>query len=651
MNERLVTTGATPTEIRMRLLRNGYNPLPLNGKAPTPKGWQEKLDTDATEINTWTRTWPSATNTGVLCQRTPFLDIDILSPDAAQAVEDLVRCRFEDDTDIVVRIGLPPKRAIPFKTKAAFDKITVNLVAPNGDRSQKIEFLADGQQCVVDGIHPDTGKPYAWFGRSLADLPRDELPSIGGGQARELVEDIVELLVSEHGYTVSKQTKGEALDNHHPLDWAELTANIINGEGLHDSTLKLAASYIGKGMDPALALKQLHALMLASTGPRDGRWQERLDDLGRLVRDANVKYGKADQDTELTFADMRGWDQSRPPPRQWWLEDRFPLRQPSLVSGEGAIGKSILLLQFLAATSLGLPWLDLFKPEPGPTIYLGAEDEEDEIRRRLAAMLDYHDRRFADLIEGGFKMLPGAGQNVVLAEFDRSGHIKPTPLFEKLYQEARRLKPKGIVIDPVSDVFLGQEIDRTQVRQFGGLLRKLAIDCNCGVVIASHPSLTGIKSGSGLSGSTQWHNSVRARAYFLKPRGDDDDASPDDGRRQLRFMKNQYGPLGSVINLQWRDGLWLPIPADIAAQFNVEELFLRLLARFIDQKRNVSPNKSPIYAPAKFAEQPEAKAAKVSSKDFAEVMEYLLASRQVVVHEEGPPSRPRAYLTLAGASK
>jgi hypothetical protein len=81
------------------------------------------------------------------------------------------------------------------------------------------------------------------------------------------------------------------------------------------------------------------------------------------------------------------------------------------------------------------------------------------------------------------------------------------------------------------------------------------------------------------------------------------------------------------------------------------ELFLRLLVRFIDQKRNVSPNKSPIYAPAKFAEQPEAKAAKVSSKAFAEAMEFLLASRQIVVHEEGPPSRPRAYLTLAGAPK
>src|SRR5262245_36067845 len=109
--------GQTPTEIRLALLRRGYCPLPLNGKVPTAKGWQGKLDTDAKEITAWTTTWPSAANTGVLCRNTPFLDVDLLDPDAAQAVENLVRGRFEDDeADVVVRIGKPPKRAMPFRT-------------------------------------------------------------------------------------------------------------------------------------------------------------------------------------------------------------------------------------------------------------------------------------------------------------------------------------------------------------------------------------------------------------------------------------------------------------------------------------------------------------------------------------------------------
>jgi RecA-family ATPase len=352
----------------------------------------------------------------------------------------------------------------------------------------------------------------------------------------------------------------------------------------------------------------------------------------------------------LRFVDMSTWDHTELPRRQWWLDDCIPLRQPTLLSGEGAIGKSILLLQLLVSTSLGVPWFGTFRPSVGPTIYLGAEDEEDEIRRRLTAILAFHDRKFTDLIESGFRSLAYAGKDVVLAEFDRSGRIKPTLLFQQIYDAARELKPKGIAIDPVSDVFLGDEIKRDQVRQFNGLMRKLAIDCNCGVIIASHPSLTGIKSGTGLSGSTQWHNSVRARAYFRRPKSDDDEESSngaDDGRRELQFMKNQYGPLSHIIALQWRDGLWLPVTTSAATECNVEDLFLQLLRRFTTESRKVSANKGPTYAPAKFAEQPEAKTKKISSRAFAEAMERLLAMKKIAVVNEGSPSRLRSYLVVA----
>jgi RecA-family ATPase len=59
--------------------------------------------------------------------------------------------------------------------------------------------------------------------------------------------------------------------------------------------------------------------------------------------------------------------------------------------------------------------------------------------------------------------------------------------------------------------FAGNENDRGQVQQFVGMLTKLAIAANGAVQFVSHPSLTGIASDSGISGTTQWHNAVRAR--------------------------------------------------------------------------------------------------------------------------------------------
>jgi hypothetical protein len=56
----------------------------------------------------------------------------------------------------------------------------------------------------------------------------------------------------------------------------------------------------------------------------------------------------------------------------------------------------------------------------------------------------------------------------------------------------------------------------------------------------------------------------------------------------------------------------------MAAEHKIEELFIDLLDRFTREGRSVSPNKSPTYAPAKFEDTPEAKAAKVKSKMLGE---------------------------------
>jgi hypothetical protein len=115
-------------------------------------------------------------------------------------------------------------------------------------------------------------------------------------------------------------------------------------------------------------------------------------------------------------------------------------------------------------------------------------------------------------------------------------------------------------------------------------------------------------------------------------------------------LKNQYGPLARRIQLRWSNGLWLPPSlvtedAKAAAEGKVDELFLMLMRRFAGQNRDVSPQKSPTYAPARFAEQPEAKKARASSRTLAEAMERLLAAGKVkVVPTDGPPSRRRTRL-------
>jgi hypothetical protein len=188
-------------EIRLQLHRCGHAPLPLIGKAPVFKQWQLRSETSEREIRRWRWMYPYATNTGAVTRMMPALDLDIWNEKAVGAAEEIVRWRMKHRGVVLVRVGNPPKRAIPFRCDESFKKLKV-LFEPDGD--EKVEFLGGGQQLAVHGVHPDIRQPYRWLGRELWTVPREDLPTIGGAEARELVDEIVEMLCRDHGYRIQR---------------------------------------------------------------------------------------------------------------------------------------------------------------------------------------------------------------------------------------------------------------------------------------------------------------------------------------------------------------------------------------------------------------------------------------------------------------
>jgi RecA-family ATPase len=366
-------------------------------------------------------------------------------------------------------------------------------------------------------------------------------------------------------------------------------------------------------------------------------------------------HGAAEQhasdDTGLPFIDMSAWDSEPVPRREWGVLDRIPLRQPTLFSGEGAIGKTLVALQLSVAHVIGRDWLGTL-PEPGPAIYFGAEDEADEIHRRLADIAAHYGARFADLA-GRLHLLSFAGKDAILGVAGRDGLVKPTALFERLHQAAITIQPKLITLDTVSDIFIGNENDRAHVRQFVALLRGLAIDANTGLIICSHPSLTGITTGTGLSGSTGWHNSVRARMY-LSPARTDEGEEPDPELRQLEFLKNNYGPRAERILVRWKNGVFIPEPSvgsleKAAAEARADNVFLDILGRFNREGRNASDTKGPTHAPPLFSQEPEAKAANLKKAAMADAMRRLFASNRI--HRENYRRNSQDHWRLTSGPK
>lgn len=342
------------------------------------------------------------------------------------------------------------------------------------------------------------------------------------------------------------------------------------------------------------------------------------------------------------------------PPRAWHVERLVPDRTVTSMYGDGATGKSLLVLQLGVSTVTGTAWIGR-AVERGGCIILTAEDDIDEVHRRLADICRAEGCHLADL--AGLDIIPLAGEDAVLAAPDRpAGGIKPTPLFMKLCQTVRDRRPRLVILDTAADLYAGDELNRAQVRQFISMLRGLAIRYRTAVLLLAHPSVSGMNSGTGLSGSTAWNNSVRSRLYLrrLVTREGDRQTEDDPDVRVLSSAKSNYGRAGEEIRLRWEDGRFVtdsagPLaagPASVSGSDKADRIFLAMLEAYTLEGRPVNPTAGPNYAPAVFAKDSRSEGAGKTA--LAAAMNRLLGSGRIVNEEVGPPSRRTRRLALAG---
>jgi hypothetical protein len=286
-------------ELRLRLTEAGFEVVPLAGKACFLHGWQKRGLATEHEIRMWD-TYVGMPNTGILTAFTPFLDIDILDPEAAEAVEQLVAERF-DGQNVLCRIGQAPKRAIPFQTTTPFSKILVKLLAPNG-AEHKLEFLGQGQQAVVYGIHPHTKQPYFWPHGGLLDFRRDDLPGITPDGARALILAVTEMLIHKYHYRLKQAPKGEPSDDHAPIEWGDYLADPLD----HEMMVAFVISSMKAGV-PDAAVSRLVRELVECVEPRDAdqkaRQERRLEEIPAAVASARRKL-QADADDLLSDPDL-----------------------------------------------------------------------------------------------------------------------------------------------------------------------------------------------------------------------------------------------------------------------------------------------------------------------------------------------------------
>ncbi|MFT2210690.1 AAA family ATPase [Rhizobium giardinii] len=251
----------------------------------------------------------------------------------------------------------------------------------------------------------------------------------------------------------------------------------------------------------------------------------------------------------------------------------MPLRNVVLLSGDGGTGKSLLALQLAIATVTGTSWIGI-AVKSGPVVYLSAEEDQQETHIRLSEICNEDRIDLASATDLHICFM--AGEDAVLAfESGKGGRLQTTQLFKRLIATLELRRPVLVVLDNLADIFSGNENNRSLAKQFVGLLRGLAIRFGCTVLVLAHPSLSGLNSGSGSSGSTAWSNSVRAR-LFLRKDVDANGLETDKDQRLLETMKANYGARGQPIGVRWREGRFVrsdpPKPFDAVSVADLERV-------------------------------------------------------------------------------
>ncbi len=329
--------------------------------------------------------------------------------------------------------------------------------------------------------------------------------------------------------------------------------------------------------------------------------------------------------------------QGRPIPERDWLVPGICVRGgATLLNGDGGVGKSLLCMQLQTALAVGKPWLGIKTPA-GPTRSLAiyCEDEPEELHRRQADICRYYDCQMRDL-DGISLMLSRVGESNTLMTFSRrdGGGGVVTNFFRQVEAMIAEYGIEVVIIDTAADTFGGNEIDRESVRTFVQRLRLWSIKSRGTVIITQHPSVSGMASGAGSSGSTGWNNSVRSRVYLTAPKRTDDDGDeiPTD-ERFLKFMKSNYGPKGSKLRLVWKDGVFRTVeevgPQSYAEASRTRELLLDEAVKLVRNSVELAadPNaKSSLISRARAA----AELGRLPFQYVAKAQEELLASGQLV---------------------
>lgn len=518
---------------------------------------------------------------GLRHDETVMIDVDL---EDAEAVDAVCKAAVRHFGLAPVRTGRAPRVAILYR---AGDGVTAWKIGAVEVR------CGSGKQTVVDGVHPDTRRPYTWD-RHPCDIGIDGIPIIERDALDAFAAEVAGLLGTEAiapGTGPSQQVQ----DPEHlqaPGDpatrralivgWFDAVPNTVEKGRSRDDMIRAFAAAIGAAgpeldgdpdiRDAAIAWADQWAPHNHADHARDfdsllGRvrtagWSHlravlreqaeagcaRADDLigleVRTIFSPVPRIGGTPPPQSLAFqqAPALAWvdgaalpNEPPPPPQEWVLEGLIPKGELVLLTGGAGGGKSFLALEIAAHVCSGRSFGGR-AVQQGGVVALFAEDSRAQTVRRTRAI--EYSLSLPSSVWAGATWLPRdamTGGPELFIE-GRDGRVSPTPLWRAFADRARQARPAMIIVDNANTVFAGDHNRMASVGAFLNHLEALARETGAAVVLVHHPNKSG---DSAMAGSAAYTNRPRA---VLQLNGE-----PASNIAKLELIKCNVGPIGVIL--------------------------------------------------------------------------------------------------------
>ena len=266
-------------------------------------------------------------------------------------------------------------------------------------------------------------------------------------------------------------------------------AHIRTGDHWHDNLVRLTGHWIARGWSDAEIISATEPLTLPGYTVAQTRRE-----VASMIVGGRRKWNAPNPSYELeevpplkplkpNFLDSLNLAML---PRRRWLLGRSLLRgHMTLLVAPAGVGKSTHGIARAVAVATGRDIIGEPVHEQVKTWIYNIEDDTDELKRRLGAVLQYWSIPFAET-RNLVAVNSGADRPLLFARVDRNGTVIRQPDVDSCIEQIREHNIGLFVVDPFVETHEVNENSNEQIKMVAAMFREVARATNCAVLLVHH---------------------------------------------------------------------------------------------------------------------------------------------------------------------